>query len=180
MISCSYTSCLLLACIACLPHAIAEEPASHARPRVEFRRAENTPAAGLTEAAVLMPPRKVYLHAVADATDHDIAEARTVLDRTSSPAVLILFTKDGAKKMERLSNQHQDRPLAIIVDGRVIVAPELRTTLSHQAMITGNFTQREIDAMVAFINSGDKPAAREASARAGRERAEQRNAADSR
>lgn len=55
--------------------------------------------------------------------------------------------------MTQLSKQHKDRPLAIIVDGRVIVAPELRTTLSDQAMITGNFTQSEIDAMVAFINA---------------------------
>lgn len=55
--------------------------------------------------------------------------------------------------MTQLSKHHKDRPLAIIVDGRVIVAPELRTTLSDQAMITGNFTQSEIDAMVAFINA---------------------------
>ena|GEM_PF-6863681 len=82
--------------------------------------------------------------------------------------------------MTQLSKHHKDRPLAIIVDGRVIVAPELRTTLSDQAMITGNFTQREIDAMVAFINADRSGEPAQSVPDQGQEPVEPGNRADSR
>ena len=180
MASSRFKMFLALACLAWLPHARAEAPPRNTRHKVEFRRAEREPAEGLTAAAVLMPPRRVYLHEAADATDEDIAEARAVLDRRSHPAVLIRFTEDGAKKMTQLSKHHKDRPLAIIVDGRVIVAPELRTTLSDQAMITGNFTQSEIDAMVAFINADRSGEHAQPAPDQGQEKAERDVGADSR
>ncbi len=82
--------------------------------------------------------------------------------------------------MTQLSKHHKDRPLAIIVDGRVIVAPELRTTLSDQAMITGNFTQSEIDAMVAFINADRSGEPARSAPDQGPKRAERDAGADSR
>ncbi len=151
---------LLVVCLVASHPTLADDAAGRSRVRVEFRRAEKNPADGLVEATVAIGPRKIYLHKEPDATNRDIAKARAIVDRSSRPAVLVLFTPDGAKKMERLSKEHQDRPLAILVDGQVVAAPEVRTVISEQAVISGNFTQAEIDALVAFINADvfyDKP-----------------------
>lgn len=153
MTSPCWRTLLFFACLIASYHASGEDAATPPRVRVEFRRAEKTPADGLVEAAVAIGPRKIYLHKEPDATNHDIAQARAIVDRSSRPAVLVLFTPDGAKKMERLSEEHKDRPLAILVDGQVVAAPEVRTVISEQAVISGNFTQAEIDALVAFINT---------------------------
>ena len=68
--------------------------------------------------------------------------------------------------MAKLTAEHRNKPLAILVDGKVIGAPPLaiqidgkvlgapvvRDTISQQAQITGNFTQEEVDRIVRGIN----------------------------
>lgn len=134
--------------------------------KVEFRRAENQPGEGLVEAAVPGTPQKIYLHASADVTNADIAEARAALDSQQKPAVEITFTEEGAKKMAQLTAEHRNRPLAILVDGKVIGppplaiqvdgqvlgAPVVRDKISQKAQITGNFTQEEVDRIARGIN----------------------------
>jgi preprotein translocase subunit SecD len=128
----------------------AEKPGGQVQ--VEFRRAETTPAPGLTEATVPGTKDKVYLHKAADATNKDIAEARPAEDGQAKPAVEIIFTREGAKKMAKLSQQHQGKPLAILVNGKVISAPVVKAQFSARALITGNFTKDEADKLVKGIN----------------------------
>jgi hypothetical protein len=120
--------------------------------KVDFRRAENQPGEGLIETPVSGTTQKVYLHASAGVTNADIAEARAALDSQQKPVVEITFTEEGAKKMAKLTAEHQNKPLAILVDGKVVCAPVLRATISQKAQITGNFTQEEVDRIVRGIN----------------------------
>jgi preprotein translocase subunit SecD len=143
---------LLIACFTGVAQASADKPAEKPRVKVEFRRAESKPAEGLTEAMVAGSMDKIYLHKMADATSEDIAEARSREDGQGKPAVEIIFTREGAKKMAKLSEQHKDRPLAILVDGKVIAAPIVRAKFSERSMITGNFTREEVDKLVKGIN----------------------------
>ena len=92
------------------------------------------------------------MHKMADATNDDIAEARSAKDGQAKPAVEVIFTKDGAKKMAKLSEQHKDKPLAILVDGKVISSPFVREKFSERALITGNFTKEEVGKLVQGIN----------------------------
>jgi preprotein translocase subunit SecD len=125
----------------------------NAKVKVEFRRAETEPAKGLTEAVVAGTKKKIYLHKTADATNEDIAEVRATVDGKKNPAIEIVFTKDGAKKVAAMSKQHKDRPLAIMVDGKVLSAPILRDTIQEKAMITGHVTKEEVDRIVKGISS---------------------------
>ena len=143
---------LLFACLAAVAHTSADKPIEKPRLKIEFRRAESKPAEGLTEAMVAGTKDKVYLHKLADAGNDDIAEARAKEDGQGKPAVEIIFTREGAKKMAKLSEQHKDRPLAILVDGKVIAAPIVRAKFSERAIITGNFTQAEVDRLVKGVN----------------------------
>lgn len=128
----------------------AEEPA---KVKVEFRRAETKAAEGLIEATVPNQKDKIYLHKTNDLTEADIAKAHFKKDRqTSQPTIDIDFTKDGADKMFKMTSAHLGKPLAILVDGKVICAAIVHVTISERASITGNFTRKEAERIVKAIN----------------------------
>ncbi len=121
--------------------------------KIEFRRAETKAAEGLTEATVPGQKEKIYLHKAADATNEDIAEAKVGVDgRTLDPAIEVRFTKEGAKKIAKLSEEHAGKPLAIVIDGKVISAPILRGKIGERAQITGRFTKEEAEKIAKAIN----------------------------
>jgi preprotein translocase subunit SecD len=87
-------------------------------------------------------------------TSADIAraEARTLPD--GGPAVAIVLTDDGAKKMAELSAARTNQPIALMLDGQVIWAPVVRGSIGKEAVLTGGkggLTQQQIDRLlVAF------------------------------
>ncbi|HEX5273036.1 MAG TPA: hypothetical protein VFW33_21210 [Gemmataceae bacterium] len=121
--------------------AAADPPAA----KFEIRRAETKPAEGLTEAKVEGTDEKVYLHKEAELTAKDVAKARVVEDKKSGPAVEIVFTEEGQKKAAKLSEAHKDKPLAILVDGKVVAAPVVRDKLGAKGLITGKFTKEQAE-----------------------------------
>jgi preprotein translocase subunit SecD len=139
---------LSLSCGACAVLAQPSPPVA----KFEIRRAESKPGEGLTEVIVAGSGDKIYLHKKADIVASDVADARVTKD--GKPVVEIAFTEAGHKKINRLTEQHQGKPLAIMVDGKVIAAPVVRSTIeSGKAMVTGNFTREEAER----IASGIKP-----------------------
>lgn len=142
----------LVLCLGYMTLALADKPDDKHRVKIEFRRAETTPGEGLTEATVPGTRNKVYLHKSADATNEDIAKARPIEDTRKNPAIEITFTKEGAKKMAKLSEEHKGKPLAILIDGKVIIAPQVTAKLSDKVWITGNFTKEEVEKLVKSIN----------------------------
>jgi preprotein translocase subunit SecD len=54
--------------------------------------------------------------------------------------------------MAKLSEQHKGKPLAVLVDGKVIGAPIVKAPFSGRALITGNFTKEEVDKLLRGIN----------------------------
>jgi preprotein translocase subunit SecD len=141
---------------ACLGFAVpvwAAKPDEKPKVKVEFRRAETKNADGLTPATIAGTDEKIYLHKTADATNADIADARVGVDGACNPAIDVTFTKEGAKKMEALSEKHQDKPLAILIDGKVVSAPVVRAKFSDKAQITGKFTKEEVEKLVKAINA---------------------------
>ena len=146
-------SLFAVVCIGLVGSASAEPPEEKSKLKIEFRRAETKPADGLTEAKVAGTDEKIYIPKTADATNADIASASVAVDRSLNPAIDVVFTKEGAKKMEVLSEKHKDKPLAIMVDGKVISAPIVREKFTSRAQITGKFTQKEVENIVKAINS---------------------------
>jgi preprotein translocase subunit SecD len=117
-----------------------------AKVKFELRRAENKPAAGLIEAKIDGTDHKVYLHKEVALTNKDVARARLKLEPGQKPAVEVTFTEQGAKQLARLTEKHQGKPLAILVDGKVIAAPVTRATIAGgQALITGDFTKEKAE-----------------------------------
>jgi len=72
---------------------------------------------------------------VLTSADIERAERRAVPD--SGPAVGVVFTADGAKKMSQLSATQSGKPIAMLLDGKVIWAPIVRGAIEKEAVLTG-------------------------------------------
>ena len=109
--------------------------------------AESKPAAGLQAFTVPGQDQKVYLHAEADLTNRDIAAARLA----PGPALELSFTPEGQQKAARLSERHLGRPVAVLIDGKVVSVHVLRAKLTDRAVITGSFGPGEVERIVAGV-----------------------------
>jgi preprotein translocase subunit SecD len=67
-------------------------------------------------------------------TNEDIAEARAVTE--GGPRVELTLTETGKEKMAKLTTGHQGKPLAVLVDGKVIAAPTVRDPITGNAMLS--------------------------------------------
>jgi preprotein translocase subunit SecD len=121
------------------------------RAKVEFRRAETKAAEGLTEAKIAGSDTKVYLHKEVDLTNDDIAQVRVNEDKERGVSLEMTFTKEGAKKAAKLSEEHADKPVAILVDGKVISALTVRAKFGEKVAVSGNFTKIEAEKLAKSI-----------------------------
>jgi hypothetical protein len=120
--------------------------------RFEVHLAEENPAPGLREAAILGTDRRTYLHAEAVIANSDIAEAHVVQGASASMfGVSLTFNAEGAARMFRATQSHIGRPLAILLDGQVAATPVVRSPISTSAIISGNFERAEAERIVGGI-----------------------------
>jgi len=113
---------------------------------LEVRLAEDNPANGLREAKVSGSERLVYVHDEVIVTNSDIAAARVI--QSVGPAqygVSVEFTASGAEKMRTATANHIGKPVAILIDGQVVVAPVVRTPIGASAVVSGNYTRAQAE-----------------------------------
>ena len=121
----------------------------HAAVRFEVRLAETKPAADLVEAGATGSGAVIYLHREIIVTNDDIARSRVVQGGGPSQfGVAVEFTPEGAEKMRHATADHVGRPVAILIDGNVVMAPVLRSPIGASALISGDFTQAEAERIV--------------------------------
>jgi preprotein translocase subunit SecD len=53
------------------------------------------------------------------------------------------FLPSGAQRMQQATKLHVGRPLAILIDGKVVSVPVLRAPISDSATSNGKFTHAE-------------------------------------
>jgi hypothetical protein len=120
--------------------------------RFEVRLAEDAPGLGVREAVIAGTARKIYLHPEPVVVNSDITEAHIVEGENGTTfGVAIAFGAQAAAKMRRATESHIGRPVAILIDGRVVAAPVLRSPISTAALISGNFARAEAERIVAGI-----------------------------
>lgn len=123
--------------------------------RFEVRMAETRPAAGLHKAKVAGSDRYVYLHNKVVVSNNDIAEVKVVqAGGPSQYGISIKFNSSGADKMRRATKAHIGKPLAILLDGQVMMAPVVRDAIGGSAMLTGHYTRAEAQKVADRIIKG--------------------------
>ena len=101
--------------------------------RFEVRLAEDKPAPGLHEAKLSGSGRFVYLHPEIIVTNSDIAAARAVPDGGPEQySIDVEFNASGAEKMRAATGNHIGKPVAILLDGQVVMAPVFGHRLAHR------------------------------------------------
>jgi preprotein translocase subunit SecD len=119
--------------------------------RFEVRLAEDSPAPGL-QAVRVDTNRAIYLHPDAIVTNSDIAQARVVPGNSASRfGVGIEFNAAGAQKMRTATAGHLGKPLAILIDSKVVMAPTVRSAIDALAEINGDLTRAEAERIVTGI-----------------------------
>lgn len=122
----------------------------HAAVRFEMRLAEDGPGPGLREVRIAGRDYPIYLHAEVVANNADIAAARVAADGNFYD-VDIKFRTPAAKRMRVATANHIGKPVAFIIDGRVVMAAVIAGPIGGYAKITGNFTKGEAERIVKGI-----------------------------
>jgi hypothetical protein len=114
--------------------------------RFEVRLAEDQAASGLQAAQVAKSSRVIYLHREVVVTNADIAGSRVVPGAAPSQfSISVQLNAAGAQKMREATTNHIGKPVAILLDGDVVMAPTVKSAIGAAAMITGDFTRAEAD-----------------------------------
>ncbi len=90
----------------------------------------------------------------------EIADARVSIDSLYNEyAVTLKFNSKGAHIFDRLTKEHVNDRFAIILEGVVHSAPEIKERISGgTAQITGNFTPQEARDLAIVLRAGAMPA----------------------
>jgi hypothetical protein len=112
--------------------------------RFEVRLAEDRPAPGLRAARVARSNRTVYLHPEIVVTNTDIASSRVIPGGSPSQfGIDVQLNSAGAEKMRQATMSHLGKPVAILIDGNVVIAPNIKSAIGAAAVITGDYTQAD-------------------------------------
>jgi preprotein translocase subunit SecD len=104
---------------------------------IEFRLATAAPRPGTVEMVPLNGRRPIWVYPEVVIAGDDIASAERAKDGLGHPAILLEMTDSGAAYLQELGVSHIDKPLALFVDGVLISAPYVESTLSKRMMIIG-------------------------------------------
>ena len=83
---------------------------------------------------------------------------QTFEPQTNVPVVSITFNTEGGAKFARLTTENVNRPFAIILDGKVLSAPNINEPiLGGSAQISGSFTVDTANSLAIALRSGALP-----------------------
>ncbi|MHC4991731.1 MAG: protein translocase subunit SecD, partial [Planctomycetota bacterium] len=89
-----------------------------------------------------------------DDGDWSIRRTFSSVDQLGRPAVAFELDSPGGSLMARLTGQHVGQPMAIVLDGQVYSAPNLLSQISKNGIITGNFSDAEINYLIRVLAAG--------------------------
>lgn len=119
------------------------------------------------EAEEYQGKRYYFLYLVerrAELTGAHIADARPEIgggydpETANKPIVAFTTTDEGARIFSRVTGANINRRLAIVLDNKVYSTPVIRTKLSKNSIITGNFTMEEAKDLAIVLRAGALPA----------------------
>lgn len=104
---------------------------------------------------------QAYLALEKDAalTGEDVVDARPAFDQTNQAYVMLNFSSRGSTVFERLTGENVGKRMAIVLDGKVYSAPNIRERIGGgRASISGQFTTAEAQDLAIVLRAGSLPA----------------------
>jgi preprotein translocase subunit SecD len=86
--------------------------------------------------------RTIYLHPEIVVTNGDIARSSVIPGDTAAHFWIdVRLNAAGAEKMRQATMNQLGRPVAILIDGDVVIAPTVKSPIGAAAVISGDYTQ---------------------------------------
>ena len=103
---------------------------------IEIRAASSTAVAGW-QRVTAADGEAIWVAPATSLTSADFAPSVSHTQRDGRDAVGVVFTAEGARKMRALSAAQLNQRIALLLDGKVIWAPVVRSTIETEAQLTG-------------------------------------------
>jgi preprotein translocase subunit SecD len=91
-------------------------------------------------------------------TGRDLKSARPGIGEFNQPVVNFYLTHEGGKLFAEATGANVGKGLAIVLDGRVVSAPNIRSRIGDSGIIEGSFTRQEVEDLSTVLRSGALPA----------------------
>lgn len=106
------------------------------------------------------PELKFLLEETPVVTGEDLVDAQPGFDhQTNAPVINFRFDQKGARRFGQFTQTHVHDPFAIVLDGKVLSAPEIREPiLGGAGQISGHFTVEQAATLANQLRSGALPA----------------------
>ena len=91
-------------------------------------------------------------------TGRDLSNAQPDRGQFGQPNVAFTLTPTGSQAFGELTGQNVGKGLAIVLDGRVVSAPVIKSRITDRGSIEGNYSQQEVQDLVTVLKSGALPA----------------------
>jgi preprotein translocase subunit SecD len=102
--------------------------------------------------------RAYLVSQTADITGDYLSDARVGFDsRQSEWQVNFTWSREGAEIFAALTEKNIDELLAIILDGQVYSAPQIRARISRAGVITGRFSSEDAADLAVILRAGALP-----------------------
>ena len=126
-------------------------------------------AQGIPDVDILLATEKAGKPYV-EVNGSDLSSAKKELGKNGGYEVNFTMSIGGGDKLMRLTGANLPtgkslgqsdfkRRMAILLDGRILSAPSLNSTIRSQGLIEGRFTEKEVDFLVGILNAGALPGA---------------------
>ena len=92
-------------------------------------------------------------------TGRDLKDARPGLGQFNQPVVNFALTHEGGQRFGEATGANVGRGLAIVLDGNIVTAPNIRSRIDDRGLIEGSFTPEEAQDLSTVLRSGALPAA---------------------
>ena len=108
---------------------------------VEIRAASTSPHSGWEKRDFYVGGLHTWVAPEPTVVRSEIASADQSVDGLGHPTVVLVFDSEGAEKMTKLSNRRMSRPVAIVLDGKIIAATVIMKPVSETLVV--NFGKQQ-------------------------------------
>ena len=91
-------------------------------------------------------------------TGRDLKNARPSVGQFNRPIVQFSLTPTGSDAFGELTGNNIGKPMAIVLDGRIESVAVIRSRITDEGIIEGDFTQQEVQDLATVLKSGALPA----------------------
>jgi len=110
------------------------------------------------DASVITATEYWLVDKVRTVTGRDLKTARPSRGRLNEPIVEFSLNPEGAEKFATLTGSNLGKPLAIVLDGRIMSAPRINARIRDSGIIEGGFTEDSAQDLATVLRSGALPA----------------------